>query len=175
MTEHPHHPPFTTELDGVDPLSCQVFHAFKTAMMSERQLMLRLMADKGTHPAQAGCLRVLAANDGISQRDLAENLHVSRPTVTTMLQKMEKSGLIERRADAQDQRLTRIYMTDAGRRLHSSLGSAFRDLLEAGIGPMPDADRRELLRLLNDLEANISRALSPTAGGDEKGAGIPSC
>jgi DNA-binding MarR family transcriptional regulator len=174
MTKHPHHAVSTAELDGVDPLSFQVFHAFKTAMMSERQLMLRLMADKGTHPAQAGCLRVLAGNDGISQRDLAENLHVSRPTVTTMLQKMEKSGLIERRADEQDQRLTRIYMTEEGLRLHESLGSAFRDLLEAGLGPMPDADRRELLRLLGDLEANISLALSGTAGPDEEEATPPS-
>ena len=166
--KHPHHEQFAKELDGVDPLSFQVFHAFKTAMMKERQLMMRLMAEKGTHPAQAGCLRVLSTNDGISQRDLAEQLHVSRPTVTTMLQKMEKSHLIERRPDAQDQRLTRIYLTEDGRALQDSLGSAFRDLIEAGLGPMPEADRREFLRLLEDLNANITRALADATDPDEE-------
>ena len=42
-------------------------------------------------------------------------LHLSRPSVTAMLQALEKSGAIERRSDERDQRLTRVYLTDEGR------------------------------------------------------------
>ena len=47
-------------------------------------------------------LRFLSVNDGITQRDLAEALHVARPTVTKMLNAMEKAGLVRRRPDAAD-------------------------------------------------------------------------
>lgn len=167
--KHHFHGRFTQDLDGVDPLSLEVFRAFKTAMLRQSQLMFRMMANKGTHPAQAGCLRMLIEQDGITQRDLAENMHVSRPTITTMLQKMEKSGLIERRADERDQRLTRIYLTDSGRELSGLVGSAFRELVEVSFGSMPEADRRELLRLLTDMNVRLGGVLSDGSVADGLG------
>ena len=146
------------------PLPYQVFGAFHQLMHSNRQLMLRRLAGRGAHPGQTFCLRELARDDGITQSDLAERLKVARPTVTVMLQKMEKAGLIERRSDEQDQRYTRIYLTDAGRVLQDDMHRQVDEMILDVVAPLSEKDQAELLRLLNALNENIVLALGKTEG-----------
>ena len=68
------------------------------------------------HPGQAFCLRLVVENDGMTQRDLAAGLHIAAPTISRMLQSMEKTGLVKRLQDVANQRLTRVFATSAGRR-----------------------------------------------------------
>jgi DNA-binding MarR family transcriptional regulator len=159
MKMSPHGPEPAHALDGVDPLSAGVFVAFRRTMHLNRQYLARVMAEKGGHPGAAAVLRVLSAHDGITQRDLAESLHLSRPTVTTMLQRMEISGLVERWDDEEDQRLTRIRLTPEGRARSDAFRSSFAAYVGATIGAMPETDRRELARLLDSLSENTEAAL----------------
>ena len=124
-----------------------------------RQLMVKLMSHQDSHPGQAFCLRMLGANDGITQRDLAEAMQLSRPAVTTMLQRMEKSGLIVRRADEADQRLTRVYLTDEGRALEDQMRETFASYISQVFDSMSVGDRRDLERLLGIVAENTERAL----------------
>lgn len=157
VTGHHHMPP--VDLEGVDPLSAGVLAAFRKAMHLNRQLLMRLAADKGGHPGQTVVLGMLAAHDGINQRDLAECLHLARPTVTIMLQKLEQAGLIERWDDENDQRLTRIRLTEAGRASNTELAAAYADYVNATIGAMSETDRAEFARLLGVLTDNTAVAL----------------
>ncbi len=151
------------ELAGADETSSALaFRAFLNAMRLHRQLMMKTLTARGANPGQAFCLRLLAAHEGISQRDLAEMLHLARPTVTRMLQAIEKSGMVERRPDAADQRLTRVYLTAAGRDRERAVGAVASDYVDQTIGSLPEADRRELTRLLGELAESFSRALAVT-------------
>ncbi len=147
-------------MEGVDPLSAEVFGAFRRAMHLNKQLLGRIMAEKGGHPGAAGVLRVLANNEGITQRDLAEMLQLSRPTVTTMLQRLEQHRLVERWDDEADQRLTRIRLTEAGREQATSFKASFAEYIDGTVGTMPDGDRRELARLLELLADTMARSLA---------------
>lgn len=153
------------ELEGVDPLSTRVFRAMLRTTHLQRQLMVKTLAAKGSHPGQAFCLRLVAENDGISQRDLADTLHLSRPRVTTMLQAMEKAGAIVRRTDPDDQRLTRVFLTDDGRRLDGELRALSSARVNETIGALPEADREELERLLGALADRVTDALRRTDDG----------
>ncbi len=152
--------PSFSEIRGVDPASLRVFHAFFRAMRLHRQLMFKMMSDKNIYPGQAGCLWVIGSHDGIPQRDLARRLHVARPTITVMLNKMETAGLIARRSDEKDQRLTRIYLTDAGRCLQDEMNSTLVDFISASFSKMPASDLRDFERLLSSLCWIIDRELS---------------
>jgi DNA-binding MarR family transcriptional regulator len=145
--------------DGVDALSLGVFRAFKTAFQLHHRLLEKALAEKDTHPAAAMCLRLLWDRDGMSQRDLAEVLHLSRPRVTGILQELERSGAVVRSPDERDQRLTRVYLTEGGRSRASEIGGVFAASLSCTIGAMAEGDRRELERLLNILAENTSRAI----------------
>jgi DNA-binding MarR family transcriptional regulator len=120
------------------------------------------MAGHDIHPAQALCLRELAHRDGISQSELAERLNVTRPTVTVMVQKMEQAGLLERRVDQTDQRFTRIYLTEEGKRMHMDARRRIEEVLTRTIEPLPEKDQVELERLLNSLASNVEAALAET-------------
>lgn len=153
------------DVAGVDPAALGAAQALMRTLHLQRQLMQRLLAEidsPETHPGQAMCLRALAANDGIAQRDLAEMLHVSRPTVTHMLQRMEAKGTIERRVDPRDQRLTRVHLTPDGQRLEAHLRVVFAEYVRQTFGLLPESDRRELERLLRALSENAERALHET-------------
>jgi DNA-binding MarR family transcriptional regulator len=139
-----------------DELSWRVFGALHRVMQSQRRFMTQVMADREIMPAQALCMRVLGHHDGVTQRDLAELLEVSRPTVTVMVQRLEKSGLVERRVDETDQRFTRIYLTEAGWTAHEEMHGVLNDFIERAIGSLADEDQRELDRLLNLLNDNLS-------------------
>ena len=63
-------------------------------------------------------LMVLWAQDGVSVRELGERLYLDSGTLTPLLKKMESSGLVRRERAKEDERVTRIYLTGAGRELH---------------------------------------------------------
>ena len=69
----------------------------------------------GVHPRQIPILAVLYKKDGCSQKELVKELGVKPPTVTVSIQRLEKSGLIIRRQDEMDQRVSRIYLSEEGR------------------------------------------------------------
>ena len=69
----------------------------------------------GIHPRQMPILAVLWKEDGCSQKELASQLGVKPPTVTVSIQRLEKIGIIVRKQDEKDQRISRIYLTEEGK------------------------------------------------------------
>lgn len=156
MHHHTHHArppgdPFDAALEGIDQLSVEVFKAYKRSMVLNRHLMMMSLSGEESHPGQAGCLLALSRHDGMSPSELAEVLHVSRPTVTSMLQRMGAAGAVERRADERDQRITRLYLTPRGHELAARMRTVHAGIIDATIGQLSEDDRRELLRLLELL------------------------
>src|SRR4051812_17117167 len=58
---------------------------------------------------------------GCSQSQLAELMGVEGPTIARHLDRLEAAGLVERRRDERDRRITRIFITAAGRARHREL------------------------------------------------------
>ena len=110
---HPeHHPPFEVEEDAEEDIP--EFSAIRTIELLGRlhhMAFRTLFLQDGLPPAQAGAMRMVIRFPGLSQRELADKLHIQRATATVMLQKMEKAGYIDRRPDKGDQRIFRIYPT----------------------------------------------------------------
>jgi DNA-binding MarR family transcriptional regulator len=143
------------ELDGVDDLSARAFRAFIVTARRHFKGMLATMAGSRAQHGQAMCLRMLSVNDGATQRDVARMLSVAPPTVSKMLSTLEKAGLVERRPDPADQRLTRVYLTDAGRRRELEMGVAVGAYVNATFATLTEQERGELVRLLDKLRDSI--------------------
>ena len=84
------------------------------------QVMERL----DVHPGQVPVLFEIHRKGGLYQKELCDSLCLRASTVTVMLQRMTKNGLVERRQDEADQRRTRIFLTEKGE-------AAIRDLRDA--------------------------------------------
>jgi DNA-binding MarR family transcriptional regulator len=65
--------------------------------------------------AQARALLHVARQEGMRQVELSERLEVQPITLARLVDQLEQSGLVERRADPQDGRAHRIFLTRASR------------------------------------------------------------
>jgi DNA-binding MarR family transcriptional regulator len=98
-------------------------------------------------PAHAGALRAIASNAGISQQSLAALLGMVPSRLVTLLDELEKRGLVERRDDPEDRRVYAIHMTDKGGKAMADIGRVARAHDDAICAPLSDKER-ELLRSL---------------------------
>lgn len=123
---------------------------------SYRTLSDSLMDQIAMHRAQATLLCRLFAQDGMTQSEIADQLGVQGATVTNMLQRMEETGLVVRQRDADDNRLVRVYLTEAGRTKEQSIAEQFTKLEEMIFEGFTQTDRAKLrellLRLLHNME-----------------------
>jgi MarR family transcriptional regulator, organic hydroperoxide resistance regulator len=86
-----------------------------------RAISDNMLNEIGLHVGQEMFFVSLLQEEGTTQSEIAERLHVQRATVTNMIHRLEAAGWIERRADPSDQRVLRVYLTAQGRALHDRL------------------------------------------------------
>ena len=64
---------------------------------------------------QGKILSVLRREDGIGQKELAEQLQIRPASLSELLDKMQKSGWIQRRVNEKDRRKINIFLTEDGK------------------------------------------------------------
>ena len=69
--------------------------------------------------AQGRILYVLWQQDGVPIRTISEQCGLAITSLTTMLERMERQGLIRREADSRDKRKTLLYLTEKSRALRA--------------------------------------------------------
>ena len=102
-------------------------------------------------PAGLGVLRVLLAGDGLKSSDVAARGWSSPGTLTAVVNTLVREGYVERRRDAGDRRVVRLYVTDRGRRTcedyHAVAGPAWRDAFDF----VSRADEPVIRRFFTDM------------------------
>jgi DNA-binding MarR family transcriptional regulator len=76
-----------------------------------------LLGKIGLHKGQPPILFMLWEKDGLTQKDIAEESKLKPSTVTVMLRRMEKAGLLRRETDPKDLRVSRVYLTEKGKNI----------------------------------------------------------
>ena len=92
----------------------------------------RILSKKGIdafNGAQGRILYALWQEDGVSIKTVSKKCGLAITSLTTMLERMEKSGLIRREQDQQDKRKTRLYLTEKSHSLKDDY-----DDVSAGMG-----------------------------------------
>src|SRR5881396_4195380 len=80
------------------------------------QAFRRRIAHLGITPDQFTVMRTLLESGGITQSELTAQMSSDPNTVASLLERMEKSGLLERRAHEKDRRAHRLYLKVEGKR-----------------------------------------------------------
>lgn len=96
----------------------------------------------------------------MSQKELAKRLNVTAPSITSMIQKMEKSGYITRRTDEQDQRVMRLSLTEKGESLVQSVidvSDRMEQILSEGMSLEERLLFRRLMLQINENLDNYER------------------
>jgi len=102
---------------------------------------------------------VLFDQDGISQNDIANILHMDKGAVSRALRKLEQVGYVERKKSKFDRRRNLVYLTDKARRMESTLFSVLASWSDTLAGGFTDEERRQTLELLKRMVENAGHAL----------------
>ena len=105
--------------------------------------------------AQWGVLRQLWQQEGRSQVELQERLSLEAATVTGLLQRMLRAGLVERRADPVDKRVQRVFLTEQGRMLESVVTPIAKEVNAHACKGLSADEQVFLLRLLTRALQNF--------------------
>ena len=104
---------------------------------------------------QAFTLGYLEANPGTIQRDIATISRTSAASVSSLLQGLERRGLVERRSEPGDERRKRVYATDAGAALIAGFEEAMQAVNESILAPLDEDERATLQHLLRKITAEL--------------------
>jgi DNA-binding MarR family transcriptional regulator len=85
--------------------------------------------------------------DGLTMRELADELACDASNATGLVDRLEYRGLLERRPDETDRRIKRVCLTATGRRLREKIEARFRQAPPA-IAALTPAEQKVLRELL---------------------------
>lgn len=126
----------------------------------------------GITPAHAGLLRAVGAEPGRSQQAVASQLGLFPSRLVSLVDELERDGLLERRRDPQDRRHHALHLTATGTKRLREIGRVAQAHGEDVLDVLDGDDRAALAALLGRLAARHEltpgvhpgyRALGPAA------------
>ena len=142
--------------------------------------MIRTVYDRRVEPlgltrAQWRVMTRLNRLESCTQTELATELEIEKPTLGKLIERLESKGWVERRADENDARSKRLFLTAAARPLLTEMAGLADEVIEgvfAGIGADESAQLRETLsRIKGNLSGMLEDDTAPggTAASPGKG------
>ena len=138
------------------PLKDTVGYMLAQVCKLHRQRADVLLNKVGLHVGQEMFLSELWENEGVTQTELAERLLLQPATVTNTLQRLEREGLVARRADMEDQRVSRVYLTAKGRNLEEPVLLQWSQLEQESFAGLNVEEAVLLRRLLLQAYRNLA-------------------
>lgn len=102
----------------------------------------------GIVPSHGDILMFLYLEDSLSIKMVAERVHRTQPTVTVLVNKLEKLGYVERSKSPEDSRVTFIRLTEQGRQLKPIFEQVSETIRDMVYGDMTDEQAEQLESLL---------------------------
>lgn len=114
--------------------------------MFQKELQARLKGS-GLTIGQPKVLDYLKDHDGAEQKDIAQGCHIEPGTLTSLLNRMEESGLVERRMLNGNRRSFFVFLTEKGERQLELVTQAFEGIEEKAFRGIPETDRETFMNL----------------------------
>ena len=119
----------------------------------------------GISGAQIWAMAALRQHPGMKVSELAQALSIHASTASNLLDKIEKAGFIRRERNSADQRVVRLYLTEAGEKALEKAPQPLTGILTHALGQLPD---EALARLNQDLAALIAQMGATDTGDAQK-------
>jgi len=128
-----------------------------SAMTRMRIVMLRKIKEYGydVTPEQGIVLNAVGESEGISQSEIAGRTMKDKPTITRILDILERKKLVVRIPDAGDRRIFKIYLTDAGREKIAVFRKIIAEVDKRAFMGLGANDIKILKKILNAIRANV--------------------
>ena len=115
-----------------------------------------MAAREGLTIQQFGVLRLLSRLGDVPMSALSEELKVSPPVITGIIDRLEKKSLVKREGSSSDRRMTEIILTENGKKLYRKIQGDYRWTIHESLGRSLTMDEQQTLaRLLKKFAREI--------------------
>lgn len=115
----------------------------------------RMKTTIGVTGPQRLVIRIVARFPGISAGQIARLLHVHPSTLTGILKRLERQGLIRRREDRKDRRRAVLWITTKGKRINVAAAGTVEAAVKRALSRMSRAKLDSAREVLLDLAASL--------------------
>ena len=130
-----------------------------TMMGMQAALMRQLMQSlepTGLSIGQPKILAFLKSHEGLCQKDIAAACQIEPGTLTVLLNRMEKQGLLMRCYQNGNRKTRYVYLTDRGREIAAEVVACFYEVERLAFTDVPEADRAVFARVCEQIRQNLT-------------------
>ena len=141
------------------------FHYLSMAnhMMVQKKLMEQLK-DTGLTLGQPKVLDYLKDHDGASQKEIAAGCLIEAGSLTSILNRMEEKGLIERKMLNGNRRTFHIFMTESGKKNQKLVEETFEKIEETALNNISEEEQKVFMEIFHRIYRNLAE-IKYTGGG----------
>ena len=133
------------------------FHYLSMAnhMMVQKKLMEQLK-DTGLTLGQPKVLDYLKDHDGASQKEIAAGCLIEAGSLTSILNRMEEKGLIERKMLNGNRRTFHIFMTESGKKNQKLVEETFEKIEETALNNVSEEELKVFMEIFLRIYRNLA-------------------
>ena len=130
--------------------------------------MIRTVYDRRVEPlgltrAQWRVMTRLNRLESCTQTELATALEIEKPTLGKLIERLEVKGWVDRRADPNDARSKRLYLTPAARPVLAEMHNEAEDVVAGIFAGLDGGEAARLHAMLDHIKGNLSEMLDDPA------------
>lgn len=129
-----------------------------------RRLTKQAAREVGLTGPQLTVIKLLDTFGDLSLSSLSERIRAQNSTVTGIIDRMEREGLVLRERSTSDRRVVYIRLTEKGRRVSSDIEVEPMEIFRQVLATLSRDDTRDLLRILSKLQKRVRGLVKDPAG-----------
>ena len=124
--------------------------------MLVQKALLEQLKDTGLTIGQPKILDYLKEHDGSNQKEIAKACFMEAGSLTTILNKMEEKGLIERRILNGNRRSFHIFLTAVGKEKQQLVDTAFSEIEKKALADISEKEFEQFMSVYHRIYSNLS-------------------
>lgn len=120
-----------------------------------RRLTKGLASQFGLTGPQLTVIKLLETFENLSLSSLSERIRAQNSTVTGIIDRMEREGLVRRERSTSDRRVVHIRLSEKGQKLAKQIQVEPMEIFRGALLSLSQADLRDLLRIMNKLQKYV--------------------
>lgn len=125
--------------------------------MLVQKLLMERLKNTGLTIGQPKVLDYLKDHDGSSQKEIAKNCFLEAGSLTSILNRMEEKGLIERRILNGNRRTFHIFMTEAGKKSQQLVTENFSEIEQQALEGISDEEFVAFMTVYGKIYGNLKQ------------------
>ncbi len=132
---------------------------YHNLMMENQSIFTKLvfeeLSGKNLSIGQPKILEYLFTHDGAIQKEIAEACQIEPATLTSLIARMEKNGLVRRENKSGDKRYICVYLTDLGKTASNYVINAFKTIEDIALNGFSNEEQEKFIFFLKKANKNL--------------------